>query len=671
MISDRTFNKTLNNISNYLINELKKEVKESIRNSIIAKINSFNEQSQLIIDNIQIMLNQVITKELLEDMETLVELINNYTLLVENQNNRYNFIMGENPFNLLNIFIYEKLEPPLLLIYDKYNSIEEQLLQRIQALAEEFPDCYSIIKNKLLGNKIELIDLLTNQINSTLIDYQNELINDIKSYINKLIHFTYIDGLQTMEYSCENSDCGIPINNFRRLDKEESSNITRVYKGHSFIINKSKLENRINKNVNFQNKRRTASLPEYTPNMGALSEDDIIYYLSDIQNTTLKLNKSLFSWDYSNVNLTSNKFLTKINFTYLEKLRLTFDIKLVKFSTILTENSIQKLKDIILKQFYLIEEYVHKSSDLVQNKTNNFLNELNKTSEFIESLSGYIHNQALGYYKILHTIIQNKYENLNGKRIRLLKEINIKDYSKETNKTKIALLSTISLFQSEISFNLNFTHIINKCFGHLFNLSKFNDFMDKYSKIGKSYSKSISIPFPGFPYFQILFNISCYAGLGFFAGIEPDWNWAKIEFNLGLDVYAEAKVPYQLEAGLYFPSAKSPIQIALVIGLEGVICHGRAGIKLEITLNDGETMVDCYFILNALVFEFYFQIRITIDFSPWFQAGYKFDIYRVELFGLHVEFHSNSKKQRESFKENQIGGLNSPIGIGFSPESGD
>ena len=80
----------------------------------------------------------------------------------------------------------------------------------------------------------------------------------------------------------------------------------------------------------------------------------------------------------------------------MEKLRLSFDTKLVKFSTILTDKSIQKLKGIILKQFYLIEEYVHKSSDLVQNKINNFLNELHKTSEFIETLSGYTHNQALG-----------------------------------------------------------------------------------------------------------------------------------------------------------------------------------------------------------------------------------------------------------------------------------
>ena len=485
MISDRTFNKTLNNISNHLINEIKNEIKESMKNSFLEKINSFIEINQLISSNIQTMLNKIIIKELPEEMETLAVLINNYTLLVENQNSRYNFIMGENPFIKLNIFIKEELEPPLLLISDKYNSIEEQLLKTIQALVAEFPDCYTLIKNNLLGNRIESIDFLTDQINSTLINYQNDLINDIKSYINKLIHFTYINGLETMEHSCENEDCAIPIDNFRRLDVKESLKISRVYKGHNLNINKTEIENNINKNVYFNNKRKTAVIPEYTPDMGALSEDDVIYYLSDVQNTTLKLNKSFLAKDYLNVNLTSNKFITKINFTYLEKLRLSFDTKLVKFSTILTENSFQILKNIMLTQFYLIEEYVHKSSDLVKNKTNNFLNEINKTSEFIESLSGYIHNQALGYYKILHTAIQNKYENLNEKRIPTSKGSEVTKYA------KMAFVDIVSILQSEISFNVNFARVIEK----IFNLTNFNNFTKKYTKIGKGYSKTFEMPF--------------------------------------------------------------------------------------------------------------------------------------------------------------------------------
>ena len=51
-----------------------------------------------------------------------------------------------------------------------------------------------------------------------------------------------------------------------------------------------------------------------------------------------------------------------------------------------------------------------------------------------------------------------------------------------------------------------------------------------------------------------------------------------------LDVYAEAKVSLQLEGGLYIPAAKSKFQVALAVGLDGIIGHGRAGIKLEMNL---------------------------------------------------------------------------------------
>lgn len=49
----------------------------------------------------------------------------------------------------MNIFIHQDLEPPLILILDKYNKIEAELLNRIKTLVDEFPDCYSDIKKNL------------------------------------------------------------------------------------------------------------------------------------------------------------------------------------------------------------------------------------------------------------------------------------------------------------------------------------------------------------------------------------------------------------------------------------------------------------------------------------------------------------------------------------------
>ena len=459
--------------------------------------------------------------------------------------------------------------------------------------------------------------------------------------------------MKTANSSCKNSDCDIQTNSLRNLNEKQILNIKNTYKGHPFIINKDDIKDKINKDAILRLMRKTSYILEYTPDMGALSEDNIIYYLNDIQKSVLKLNKSFFGKEYLNINLTTIKFLTKINFTYLAKLRQTFDIKLVKFSTILTENSIQKLKEIILRQYFLIEEYVHQSADLVKFKINHFLNEMNNTAEFLESLSGYIHNQALGYYKILYNMIQDKYENLNEKKPKKSDIMGESVYSEyKNNKTKETVMELIGVFHSELHYNINWTGIISKCF----NSSKFN-FMDKlknYTKIGVKFSKTLSMPFTAFPYFQILFNISAYAGLGL--GISFSYDKENHEVDLVFDVYGEAKVPMQIEGGLYIPASKSPVQIAMVVGLDGIIGHGRAGIKLEISLKDLNTDCDVYFIFNALVFQFYFQIRITID-LPFFSSSYIFDVIRLELFGIHVEVHSLKKAKQEAFKKNKIGGF--------------
>ena len=299
------FNKSLNNISLFLFNEIKEEIKENIKNSIYSKLNTFINNCNEISNNISIKLQSINTSELPSDMENLIRLINNYSSLVENQNNRYNFTFGDGPFNLLKNFTDEELQPPLQLIYDKYNSIEEDLINRTREIVENFPDCFSLVKENLIGNKTEMIDNFTNQINLTLLEYKNLFNEDIERYINKLIHFIYIDGLNTMAQSCENSYCGINKKySLRNLEQKNEFN----------LANKLKIENDINKNIIFKNKRKLASLPEYSSEMGALSESDVLYYLSDLLNTSYKLNKTYFGREYYNVNITTNKFLLKVNF---------------------------------------------------------------------------------------------------------------------------------------------------------------------------------------------------------------------------------------------------------------------------------------------------------------------------------------------------------------------
>lgn len=132
----------------------------------------------------------------------------------------------------------------------------------------------------------------------------------------------------------------------------------------------------------------------------------------------------------------------------------------------------------------------------MQFKINYFLNELNKTSEVIESLSGYIYNLVFGYYKILHTMIQSKYENLYDK-----ERTNPK--TKRTNITRTNVLEIVNLLHNEININIDLGEILIE----YFNLTKIGNFIEKMKKIsgkeiGKSFSKKFDFPFPIFPYLQ-------------------------------------------------------------------------------------------------------------------------------------------------------------------------
>ena len=60
------------------------------------------------------------------------------------------------------------------------------------------------------------------------------------------------------------------------------------------IIDKKQIGTNMNKNINFNTKKKIDFLPEYSSDMGALSENNVLYYLSELQNIILKFNKTYF-----------------------------------------------------------------------------------------------------------------------------------------------------------------------------------------------------------------------------------------------------------------------------------------------------------------------------------------------------------------------------------------
>ena len=602
-----SFNKTLLNYSYDLINKIKNEISINVKNLLRNKINISNTS--------YISFNQINTKNPKQYMANIVNLINNYNISIENQSNiKYDFYIGLEQLNLSDKFKLETLWPPLKQIQDEYDFVQKALLNQTELLARDFPN-KSNIENNVIGSKIDDIYNLINQSDYTKLDYQSKLISEIKNYINKLIHFIYIDGLNTMSSSCEKSNCGIQENSFRSLEEKNILNNEYKYRERSFLINKTKIEAKINKNINYYFQRRIASPKTYNSENGALSQYNILYFLSELQNTILSLNQTLFGDEYSDITLVADKFYDDVNKTYLEKLRKSFDIKLVKFSTILTETSLQELNNIILERYNDIEGYIHNSTDIIRSYIFDFLDKINKTTDFAENLSGYIYNQVFGYYKILYSIIQNKFEYINPNR---MNSNGIK--GEIINQTRNYLIEFLNMFDSEIqnyssSYNLN--EKLSNCYNTLKNRGYYYKSKDsnKYINIAnKLENQTLNILFNNLYNLVMQINFSSYIGLGFNISVEP--NFDEFEFNLILDIFEELRVPLGVKGGLYIPTNKSLVQIEMLVGLNGTIGNGGAGIKLNNNLINGMTNYDTYYVFKKVNYKFYQIIKKAIDFPP-------------------------------------------------------
>ena len=147
--------------------------------------------------------------------------------------------------------------------------------------------------------------------------------------------------------------------------------------------------------------------------MRGLSEDDLYKYLNKLLDTINKFKYTYLREEFNNINKTVVHFINKINFTYLEKLKRSFTMKIVKFSTILTEQTLKSLEKIILNQYFQIESYIHESSNLIEIRINEFLNEVNNTSLYIDNLKELINIRVRMQFEMLYQLIQSKYQIVN------------------------------------------------------------------------------------------------------------------------------------------------------------------------------------------------------------------------------------------------------------------
>ena len=656
IIYDTDINKTLNIYSNELFNEL---IYYKLNNSLNELL--FNQLNKVhtFIDELNSEMNNLLYNITINEENTnIINIINNYQILLFAQNNNFIFKVSEAPLEQLYYFIQYILKPPISEIKEHYNIIEVKILEKIINITDNFPDFSLIIKEKLrIYDILELISELIEQLRYLLLKYENDLNTDYDNYINKLIHYTYINGLISFEKPCNSSFCVLNISEIK--SQINISNITNNIKNNNTINSSNKYinnkNNSDNKNINnYINNLRTLSQMEfnydYDETKGAISKDDIILFLADIQKSIFDLNKTYINNFDLNAKLKTEKFIIKVNGTYKAKLKNLILKSASKFSPILSRESYQQLIDNMFKQYYKIEYYLNNNTLLLQNDINKLISILTNSSIFIKTINDLSYNKILGYFDILIEMIQDKYELINDNNkyhLRNLEEETDDDIDspnelneldkqkfdelfKETkNKGKkyfVEFITTSETFKDRIEGLL--VDIVNNGITKV-DFSEVSEFetsitlilyKNKISKLNFAQSIQINLfslkidafctLFPTFPFLQLRIVPELHIGLNFEMGFEMDF--LEDDYTIYYDISGEAEVSVSVEVGFYYPVASKTVEISLTMGLKGILGSGSVGLKFSLCINKAEFETEVYYKYKAFTLSFYIMFRIQI-----------------------------------------------------------
>ena len=412
-ILDRDFNKTLENISKELWSKLLiDKLNYNLENKLNSIIGDFSDLLKTQQKEIKKELEKIKIVQLYESMLLLAEMIDNYTNLVNEQNNRFKFLVSDLPLKKFGYFSQSYLEPPLDEIKRYYDMIQNELLKKINEIVNQMTDFNEEIKSKynITEQMNKMFDVLKRTYDA-LVNYSNIFIDDINEYDEILVLYTYISKnshtlRQLNNYLKVDNKSNIKLirnkynftndksmnKNLKRIiaqNKNKNNSIYQIYNNinmeNKYIINKNNNENKKMINLNYtkslyKNRRRRLSSHS---NRGSITSSILNKESQKFKKTLNIFNKTYLSKDYLKIQTNWLKEESKIN-RYIINSGRTIELAALKLSSIITQDKIDSLEGILYFKHKQISNHISMFINLTNNQIKNYLSLLNNSSEMLD-----------------------------------------------------------------------------------------------------------------------------------------------------------------------------------------------------------------------------------------------------------------------------------------------
>jgi len=601
--SDTNFNRTLENISLSLITNMINLLKNKYIISFKEKLNNVTDLLFYLKNQIQNSLTNINILNHSDHSISIANMNKNYTELINQQNNEFNFNVSGKPFIYLDNFTFMYLSSPLSEIKIAYAKIEKDLLNKLFNLIDNFDDFYGFIKDKLnKTKKLENIEIIYNITNNLIETNTENFSNEIYDIKNQLYEYTEINRLRQNNEKIRN------LNETNFANKKQINLFESNHKINKYKRNHKIKDNKYESTKNYfthHNKYYNRNL-DFNSQQGSYNLYHIVKVFKVANQIFSAFSKSISSSEFKKISNNLNIFIMK-NENFLICLENSIKLSVFKFSTFLTSKKLLELEEKIYYQYNLINPYITDYLREIYDNILTFIRFINSTTFKYDQIFIELNSTIVSNYKELSDLINDKYNvKFNGIFLRNLEWIN-------------------EGWSLPISFTINILDYLGE--------KSPNEILqvDLIKLIAKK-----EIPL------KIKLGVDIFIGIG----LELGWEWEDIlnqtTRTFYVDLYAGVSLSLFAELGFYFKGGKNH-EFNFAFGIKINVGEFKDGIKYEKTNEENNTKnhhhlklyseISSLKIVLYIYFEYKYKgkipITIRIDLVKELFKGYNYTIYEI------------------------------------------